>query len=68
MIFGDCSREGDSPDSQKETRKLEFGMLAVITRLIYFSKLPKGTKSTGGGESREGLKPSKTHISIHSGD
>lgn len=48
MIFGDCSREGDSPDSQKETRKLELGMLAVITRLIYFSKLPKGTKSTGG--------------------
>lgn len=48
MISGDCSREGTVPDSQKETRKLELGMLAVITRLIYFSKLPKGTKSIGG--------------------
>lgn len=37
----------DSPDSQKRTRKLELGVCAAITRLIYFSTLPKGTKSTG---------------------
>lgn len=34
-------------DGQKRTRKLELGMCAAITHLIYFSTLPKGTKSTG---------------------
>lgn len=29
-------------DSRKRTRKLELGMLAGITHLIYFSVLPKG--------------------------
>lgn len=32
---------------KKRTRKLELCMSAVITHVIYFSKLPKGTKSTG---------------------
>lgn len=39
-------------------------MSAEITRLIYFSKLPKGTKSTRENEGRE-LKSRANHTSAY---
>lgn len=57
----------DSSDSQKGTRKLELGMSAAITHLIYFSTLPKGTKSTGGKRGGSVKVEQNTHQHTHGG-